>query len=583
LTCGSKWHPTENCPANTQSRNDDGKNNSKGKSQHHYGTKEGEKVNTFSTRNSFMTTNDHNSDSSDSWNIITTTPPTRAHRQSSSSTSSDRRDWNIPDSFQLLSDSRTPRRHPPLPRLDIDTPPTPPTITTQCVQCQLPTTQQCDVCTQHVCTRCTAIHPCLHATTYQNIAYGSNPCTMCNTTSATDICDRCGQHPCHIHRQHLDICGIPQLLCSECTTHHQHEEAPGTATFIGISDDLPENITPPPLATTASTTSIPLQETTFPLLNTSTTTTRTQVPDFQDPRRTAAREQELLALPVTNTATSRTPPPGLPPLSFFTGVFSVASQFHTVKGRHLHGLIVDPGACDGIIGTHTLSRYAQDRLWPKNLDISTRPSVGTFSGINGEPKPGMGRATIPLGLPGFPGAVFEADMLGGMASECPGLLPNRTIMQYHMTLFAAVLPSDDGILMIVPNHPKTGEMLGNAYLYHIYKTDSNHYLLPTGNFDSSLDSQEQQYLFRAIDNYLCKTLYKQFSRKTTTTTRSTTSTPLHLLTGNNIQEEDHQDHQETTHPTQDHHHDHNTTNTTTTSAGSTATTTNTTKRVTFEE
>ena len=51
------------------------------------------------------------------------------------------------------------------------------------------------------------------------------------------------------------------------------------------------------------------------------------------------------------------------------------------------------------------------------------PSSSRFTGIDGEPTPGIGKAIIPLVIPALAGSTFTADMIGGSGSYCPGLVP----------------------------------------------------------------------------------------------------------------------------------------------------------------
>ena len=107
---------------------------------------------------------------------------------------------------------------------------------------------------------------------------------------------------------------------------------------------------------------------------------------------------------------------------------------HTVRGKQVHGLIIDPGAASGVIGTYTCGNYMREVLWPSGMDIEVTPSTGTFTGIDGEPQPGLGKARMPLGLPGLEDSSYTADLIGGNGSSCPGLLPNSTLVRYQMTI-----------------------------------------------------------------------------------------------------------------------------------------------------
>ena len=103
-------------------------------------------------------------------------------------------------------------------------------------------------------------------------------------------------------------------------------------------------------------------------------------------------------------------------------------SFHMIRGEKRIGLIVDPGASKALIGTHTLVQHMELGLNPRGLKVRTLPakSGATFTGIDGVPSPGQGSALVPLGMRNAPpGLSFQADMIGGEGSCCPGLLPNE--------------------------------------------------------------------------------------------------------------------------------------------------------------
>eukprot|EP00975_Prorocentrum_lima_P065214 12902130-Prorocentrum_lima.AAC.1 len=74
-------------------------------------------------------------------------------------------------------------------------------------------------------------------------------------------------------------------------------------------------------------------------------------------------------------------------------------EYHTVQGKTKHGLIVDPGASSGVMGTGTVSAYMKEVLWPTGRDIQVQPKSGSLKHIDGEAIAGMGRRIFPIGLP----------------------------------------------------------------------------------------------------------------------------------------------------------------------------------------
>ena len=146
------------------------------------------------------------------------------------------------------------------------------------------------------------------------------------------------------------------------------------------------------------------------------------------------------------------------------------STMMSVKGVHRIGLIVDPGASDGLMGTDTMIQHQSECLWPRGLDIKVRPSSLQFSGIEGETTPGCVQADMPVGVPGLEGWTFTCDLIGGSGSFCPGLWPLRSLIKLYGTIFGHVFPNFDGILMLQP--PGV-----TPVFVRLLFTDSGHYLL----------------------------------------------------------------------------------------------------------
>ena len=130
---------------------------------------------------------------------------------------------------------------------------------------------------------------------------------------------------------------------------------------------------------------------------------------------------------------------------------------HAVRGKEMAGLIVDPGAAAGIMGTDTMKDFVKQHLKSAGLQSELEPSTSTFSGIDGQSDPGLAVATMPIGVPGCSDITFKADLMGGTGSKCPGLLPNSSLLQYTAALFCDILDNHDGVLVLnvsVPNGKK---------------------------------------------------------------------------------------------------------------------------------
>ena len=116
-----------------------------------------------------------------------------------------------------------------------------------------------------------------------------------------------------------------------------------------------------------------------------------------------------------------------------------AKAYHAVKGKLRIGLIVDPGASVGIMGTDTLLEHCEGAVRPAGMDIEISDSHTILTGIDGNGTPGVAHVKMPLGLPGL-AAVFAGDLMGGSGSRCPGLMPLDTMLRFTMCLIAACLP-----------------------------------------------------------------------------------------------------------------------------------------------
>ena len=170
--------------------------------------------------------------------------------------------------------------------------------------------------------------------------------------------------------------------------------------------------------------------------------------------------------------------------------------FHLIKGRRRHGLIVDPGAASGIIGTDTLREYQDEVLSRHNKTVITRPSTSSFTGIDGKPTPGLGIAHIPLCHPLLPEAIFHADMIGGPGSCCPGLMPLKSMLNYKANLFTGTFDNGDGILQL---NPRQSDGSRTPVLIRVLLTDSGHSLLPLDTDEIDDQSALRKHILQDMD------------------------------------------------------------------------------------
>ena len=171
-------------------------------------------------------------------------------------------------------------------------------------------------------------------------------------------------------------------------------------------------------------------------------------------------------------------------------------QMHSVRGKSMHGLIVDSGASSGLMGTDTFRKYLQEVLQPAGKTVKFEPTSNTFTGVDGLTDPGLALCTMPLGVPGEDGISFKADLIGNAGSTCPGLLPLPTLIYYYASLFCNILEHNDGVLVLILTD---GKQQSRTIFIHVYFTDSGHYLLPIGSFNQK--NPEDQYLKDAVWKY----------------------------------------------------------------------------------
>ncbi|CAE8674707.1 unnamed protein product, partial [Polarella glacialis] len=147
-----------------------------------------------------------------------------------------------------------------------------------------------------------------------------------------------------------------------------------------------------------------------------------------------------------------------------------SSLYHSVRGVKRHGLLIDPGAASGLIGSDTLKEFRDEILLPLGVDIICRPTTQNVSGISGKPEPALSRVTMPI-FPGIKSSTFTADVIGKQGSKCPALLPNPSMRAANMGLLTNFFENGDGMLIVHDN--------GKRLLYRCLLTESGHYILPT--------------------------------------------------------------------------------------------------------
>ncbi|CAE8680712.1 unnamed protein product [Polarella glacialis] len=192
-----------------------------------------------------------------------------------------------------------------------------------------------------------------------------------------------------------------------------------------------------------------------------------------------------------DTAPASMPDVRVNSLSFLVGTCSSAfptdnedwsSLYRSVRGVKRHGLLIDPGAASGLIGSDTLKEFRDEILLPLGVDIICRPTTQNVSGISGKPEPALSRVTMPI-VPGIKSSTFTADVIGKQGSKCPALLPNPSMRAANMGLLTNFFENGDGMLTVHDN--------GKRLLYRCLLTESGHYILPTDNVKNNNNVDEK--------------------------------------------------------------------------------------------
>ncbi|CAK0872270.1 unnamed protein product, partial [Prorocentrum cordatum] len=96
------------------------------------------------------------------------------------------------------------------------------------------------------------------------------------------------------------------------------------------------------------------------------------------------------------------------------GMVYQSDRFHNftvIKGLKAHGLLIDPGASRGLIGTDTFADIVAQILRPRRLEkfVKWKPSINKFTGITADPQKSLSLVSFPIGLQGIKNATFAAN------------------------------------------------------------------------------------------------------------------------------------------------------------------------------
>ena len=165
-------------------------------------------------------------------------------------------------------------------------------------------------------------------------------------------------------------------------------------------------------------------------------------------------------------------------LSAFNFVFNFyeAADYFVVRGEKRRGLIIDPGAASGLIGSETLRDSIATCVQPygKSSDVAIDTKVTSpVSGISGGSERTLGKVTIPLVTAGLP-ISFTGEIIGGEGSLCPALVGNPSLRSLRSTIFTNYFQNGDGLLTLDSRQDDDQPIR----MMRILLTDSGHYILP---------------------------------------------------------------------------------------------------------
>ena len=165
----------------------------------------------------------------------------------------------------------------------------------------------------------------------------------------------------------------------------------------------------------------------------------------------------------------------------FASSFYDVNEYFVVRGQKRRGLLIDPGAASGLVGSETLRDLLATCVFPfgkeDNFEIRY-DKTSPVSGINGASDRTLGQVTVPLQTAGH-AISYTGEILGGQRSLCPALVGNPALRSMNSVLFTNYFQNGDGLLSTDYVTEKDGEEVKRFKLFRLLLTESGHYLLPT--------------------------------------------------------------------------------------------------------
>eukprot|EP00435_Cladocopium_sp_Y103_P067718 s113_g30.t1 len=163
-------------------------------------------------------------------------------------------------------------------------------------------------------------------------------------------------------------------------------------------------------------------------------------------------------------------------------------QYFAVRGEKRHGLLIDPGAASGLVGSDTLLQLLEHCSRPAGNEdemVVDRNKVVPVSGINGVSESTLGQVTLPLTSGGHP-ITYTADVLGGDGSFCPALVGNPALREMNAVICANWFQNGDGLILV----GAPSEDAVHHRMFRLLLTDSGHYMLPTDHDNTARVSSQ---------------------------------------------------------------------------------------------
>lgn len=185
-------------------------------------------------------------------------------------------------------------------------------------------------------------------------------------------------------------------------------------------------------------------------------------------------------------------------------------NYFNVRGAQRHGLLIDPGAASGLIGSDTLKELLQHCVAPygKEGEVHLNYEKTTpVSGINGGSDSTLAEVSIPLTSNGQP-LTYTAEVIGGSGSMCPALVGNPTLRRLDASIFTNWFENGDG-LMIAGG--RNNEQEKHYKFFRLLLTDSGHYLLPTDRAEDNRVTRESKREVMMFAQKIAEESMKQWS------------------------------------------------------------------------